>query len=649
MPSPDFSVGVDTNENLHPNVSPAAIRLFRAQTEPSGTPPPYRGPIARVRTIAATPTVARANPTASRNVLPAPSRRASVTRGTFRGKGTPGTRGDPSDVRSTQPARAFVFTYHSPEGKLEKFCELCDNLTPPPEVGKAPWGQCPSIQQLCADERVLWLTVGLEETPDNPGHYHLQGVVSFKKPCRLSGCIGRSELFQQFCARSVDKHLNKEAARAYAKKDGNYFEYEASEATQGQRSDILTCIDSIRADGLHIAVDRHPETFAKYHGGLRFVAKTISKMTRKAPPVIYWFYGATGTGKTRLAYEWTLAHDKSYWISHTDLKWFDGYTGQEVAILDDFRVDNAHTFAQLLRLFDRYTVDVPVKGGYETWLPETIFVTSPQSPYLMFQKHLDASSDGGFNQLTRRVEEFGGAFVRFGPNGEKTRVGLAQMQDVDTFNPPQAFAQGFTLPFPTITPTTISTEQEEPPRDPPVTPGVTFGKKAINMRSEFECLRSLSIIMRPLDVAVSTSLPPLDLAAYLYAVQEHLDGLPWEDLDRVRSLLADLVECHDLDFTVAYISGPQVLSMANNTVNTDSPDADGSDSDSSLESEIPPRPAVPLSWTPSGVTPLDDADMTDEMADILASLAVPEGFTVRVGTRETESTVPCTPIMSDMD
>ena len=47
-------------------------------------------------------------------------------------------------------------------------------------------------------------------------------------------------------------------------------------------------------------------------------------------------------------------------MSSRNLQWFDGYMGQKVVCFDDFRKDFC-TFHELLRLLDRYPMDVPVK------------------------------------------------------------------------------------------------------------------------------------------------------------------------------------------------------------------------------------------------------------------------------------------------
>lgn len=69
-------------------------------------------------------------------------------------------------------------------------------------------------------------------------------------------------------------------------------------------------------------------------------------------PIVCWFYGQPSTGKTKAVYDFAEWNKLSIWQSSADLSWFDGYKGQDVALLDDFRPEMVRDFAFLLRLLD---------------------------------------------------------------------------------------------------------------------------------------------------------------------------------------------------------------------------------------------------------------------------------------------------------
>lgn len=134
-------------------------------------------------------------------------------------------------------------------------------------------------------------------------------------------------------------------------------------------------------------------------------------------PTVHWFYGKTGFGKTRTAWEEarSIAGD-DIWVSLSDDKWFDGYVGQKVAILDDIR-SNGWNFNMLLRLLDRYKLVVPIKGGFTRWCPEHIFITCPETPRRMYRNYQTGQPYDGIEQLERRIDDF----REFTKDGNETR------------------------------------------------------------------------------------------------------------------------------------------------------------------------------------------------------------------------------------
>lgn len=139
--------------------------------------------------------------------------------------------------------------------------------------------------------------------------------------------------------------------------------------------------------------------------------KTIFEMNR-APKeykkkLVVWFHGSTGEGKTKTALEIAKQYyNNDYWMSSDSLKWFDGYKGQKVAIIDDFRKGMLSDWSFLLRLLDGYNLLVQVKGGFTTWSPELIIITSPATAHEAFawiNKEGEEKEWDKQEQLTRRL------------------------------------------------------------------------------------------------------------------------------------------------------------------------------------------------------------------------------------------------------
>lgn len=128
--------------------------------------------------------------------------------------------------------------------------------------------------------------------------------------------------------------------------------------------------------------------------------KNLLPSPPKPNPFCVWITGPTGVGKTRASvlFSEKIVGNEEYWISNGTLKWFDGYIGQQVAILDDFRTQDCK-FNQLLRLLDRYPYRTEVKGGFQDWIPKMILITAPRGPREMWSLRRDED----LRQLERRI------------------------------------------------------------------------------------------------------------------------------------------------------------------------------------------------------------------------------------------------------
>lgn len=83
--------------------------------------------------------------------------------------------------------------------------------------------------------------------------------------------------------------------------------------------------------------------------------------------IIFW--GPTGTGKSHRARQWAreLCPEQEPYIKMTgrdEIKWWDGYTDQEVVIWEEFTGEPTGLLInQLLQITDKYPLQVQIKGG----------------------------------------------------------------------------------------------------------------------------------------------------------------------------------------------------------------------------------------------------------------------------------------------
>lgn len=142
----------------------------------------------------------------------------------------------------------------------------------------------------------------------------------------------------------------------------------------GKRND-LNKIKSYLDEGksLEFIADEHFSQWCQYRRAFReYQALKSTPRSWKTTIQVYW--GRTGTGKTRKSHELCLSEP---WTPG-DFQWFDGYSNHEYVIIDDYRGE--YPLQMLLKLLDRYPMQVPVKGGFVNWAPRKVFITSNLDP-----------------------------------------------------------------------------------------------------------------------------------------------------------------------------------------------------------------------------------------------------------------------------
>lgn len=180
--------------------------------------------------------------------------------------------------------------------------------------------------------------------------------------------------------------------------------------------------------------DAHPGDFIRYHKGLQ-VLRAMSLCTPRdlsQPVTVYWWFGPTGTGKSKLAWE-------RFPDCYTKMmnKWWDGYEGQKVCLFDDYR-PNMCTFAELLRILDRYPMMVEFKGGSCHLTATTFVITTTSRPEVIWA----GRTEEALGQLLRRISEI----TEFRPDG--SRICLKDSTTPYVIQHPPAVVDTFTLPVP---------------------------------------------------------------------------------------------------------------------------------------------------------------------------------------------------------
>jgi len=119
------------------------------------------------------------------------------------------------------------------------------------------------------------------------------------------------------------------------------------------------------------------DIFVRCYSTLKNIQKDYAKKLEPCDTRSYWIYGPTGTGKSH-SVETTFPD--CYKKPMDDLKWFDGYQGEEVVYLEDIDKYQVKWGGMLKRLADRWPMQASIKGSMKYIRPKIVIVTSNYSP-----------------------------------------------------------------------------------------------------------------------------------------------------------------------------------------------------------------------------------------------------------------------------
>ncbi|UOF80970.1 rep protein [Circoviridae sp.] len=230
---------------------------------------------------------------------------------------------------------------------------------------------------------LTYLCIGLEK--GEGGTPHFQGYVCFKTKKRFTGV-------KKFIARAHWEIMrgNPLEASNYCQKDGNFKvmgelppDPKESGARGGKRKaeHYLECIDLAKKGKFEELKTAHPDMYwNSYHTMKRI------RMDHPDNPVNLnvldneWIWGVPGIGKSRTA---RAENPGCYIKSHN--KWWLGYSGEEVVLIDDLGKTDAPWIGEFLKTWgDHYPFPAETKGDGSVIRPRRIIITSNYSPEMLW-------------------------------------------------------------------------------------------------------------------------------------------------------------------------------------------------------------------------------------------------------------------------
>lgn len=246
---------------------------------------------------------------------------------------------------------------------------------------------------------VIGKEVGESGTP------HLQGYVETSKKMSMGGI---KKLVNSRAHFEISKGSAQEN-RTYCLKDNNPLLEKGKPVIERQRTDLEDVKEDIDNGVAYSDLwDKHFSLMVRYRKSFEEYGN-IKRLGSRTMPKVYIWWGRTGTGKTRGAFDMAAAEfNDSYWVWPGGA-WFDGYRGERVAIFDEFHggEDQGISFSLWKKLCDRYPLTVPVKGSFTNWSPEIIILTSNVDPSQWWPKEMKPLEwKDQFNRRIFEIKEF---------------------------------------------------------------------------------------------------------------------------------------------------------------------------------------------------------------------------------------------------
>nr|WAE42397.1 MAG: replication associated protein [Cressdnaviricota sp.] len=247
---------------------------------------------------------------------------------------------------------------------------------------------CFTLNNYTSDEYdavLLWdckyLVVGKEV--GESGTPHLQGFVCFAQAKTLSAVRRLGARFHWESRKGT--HLQ---ASAYCKKDDQaFFEKGDLPLSAVQKG----AAEKERWEGAFSAVeegrleDVPKDILCNHLKSIEYAVARVALGKRKLETLEEWQhewrYGETGTGKSEVS----RSENPGAYIKNPNNVWWDGYTGQDVVIIDDFDKYQVKQGGDMKRWLDKYAFQAESKGKMEMIRPRKIIVTSNYHPNEIWQ------------------------------------------------------------------------------------------------------------------------------------------------------------------------------------------------------------------------------------------------------------------------
>lgn len=257
-------------------------------------------------------------------------------------------------------------------GGTRGWCFTLNNYTDEEVAHLVTVGGLSAIQYL-----IFGKEVGERGTP------HLQGYIHHRNGCSLRTI--KSILASHRYHLEQKMGTTKQAVE-YCKKEGDYQEFGKILARTDDKEGPWKAVLMLAQEG---DIETIKEEYARIficHFKTILSIRAFNNTPLDGELEHEWWYGPTGTGKSKKAWD---EYPKHY--SKAVNKWWDGYYGEDVVVIEEWEPKNECTAAKLKIWADRYPFPAEIKGGTLTRVrPRKIIVTSNYTIEQCFPKNEDS-------------------------------------------------------------------------------------------------------------------------------------------------------------------------------------------------------------------------------------------------------------------
>jgi hypothetical protein len=226
------------------------------------------------------------------------------------------------------------------------------------------------------------------------GYRHYQFVLYCKKKVTLSGIKRLFGVPEAHFEASKSDHARAYCHKQETKVEGSEFELGDLPLRRNSQTDWNKVLEKAKVGALD---EVPPDVTIRFYTTLRRISIDYGNPIMRGPQQVSLYWGESGTGKTRKFFD-DIGNSK-YYLKAPTTKWWDGYKGEEVILVDEFRgmIEISH----LLKWLDRYPCACEVKGA-QVFLNTKKWVFTSNLPLKDWYKDLDSET---LDALARRFTE----------------------------------------------------------------------------------------------------------------------------------------------------------------------------------------------------------------------------------------------------